>query len=439
MSSCELERVEVMGRVGSGELKLSAAAVMLELSYRQTKRLWRRYREVGRKGLKHGNAGQPSNRSKPQKLRRRVLHLIRKKYSGSEEERFGPTLAAEHLAEEDGIVMDHETLRRWMLAERLWSRQRKRKKHCQRRERKSHFGELVQLDGSFHDWLEERGPRGCLMDMVDDATSETQAGLGKEETIWAAAGVLRAWIGKYGVPRALYTDWKNVYKRKATPAEQLRGEVAVTQFGGMCQKLGIRNIAASSPQAKGRVERNHGVHQDRLIKKLRRKKIASYEAANEYLETQYLPEHNRRFARQAAKPEDYHGRKPTARELRQIFRLETERRISNDWVIRHEGRYLQLQPGQRRYGPTQSKALVCEWEDGAIEVYYRGERVAFIELKEPIRKTARPTPPAARVIVVSKVKHDHPWRQGYQNMWPRVQNRAIAAPPRVGIPTSASP
>ena len=152
-------------------------------------------------------------------------------------------------------MMDHETLRRWMLAEGLWSRQRKRKKHCQRRERKSHFGELVQLDGSFHDWLEERGPRGCLMDMVDDATSRTLARLGKEETIWAAVGVLRAWIEKYGVPRALYTDWKNVYKRKATPAEQLRGEVPVTQFGRMCQKLGIRIIAASSPQAKGRVER----------------------------------------------------------------------------------------------------------------------------------------------------------------------------------------
>jgi transposase-like protein len=438
MSSRELERVEVMGRVGSGELKLSDAAVMLELSYRQTKRLWRRYREVGRKGLKHGNAGRPSNRSKPMKLRRRALNLIKKKYSGSEAERFGPTLAAEHLAEEDGIGVDHETLRRWMLVERLWSRQRKRKKHCQRRERKLHFGELVQLDGSFHDWLEGRGPRGCLMNMVDDATSATQARLGKEETIWAAAGVLRAWIEKYGVPRALYTDWKNVYKRKATPREQLRGEVPATQFGCMCQRLGIRIIAASSPQAKGRVERNHGTHQDRLIKKLRRKKIDSYEAANQYLEKEYLPEHNQRFARPAARTEDYHGRKPTARELRQIFRLETERSISNDWVIRHEGRCLQLQPGQRRYGPTKSKALVCEWEDGAMAVYYRGERLAFTELQEPIRKTARPIPPAARAMVVRKAKPDHPWRQGYQNMKPRVPNQVIAAP-FVGIRTYASP
>jgi len=439
MSSRELERVEVMGRVGSGKLKLSDAAVMLELSYRQTKRLWRRYRQVGSQGLKHGNAGRPSNRTKPLKLRRRVLHLIRKKYSGSEEERFGPTLAAEHLAEEDGIVLDHETLRHWMLEEGLWSRQRKRKKHCQRRERKSHFGELVQLDGSFHDWLEGRGPRGCLMDMVDDATGKTQARMGKEETIWAAVGVLQAWIEKYGVPRALYSDWKNLYKRKATPAEQLRGKVPVTQFGRMGQKLGIRIIAASSPQAKGRVERSHGVHQDRLIKKLRRKKIASYEAANEYLEEQYLAEHNRRFVRVAAKPEDYHGRKPTARELREIFRLETEHRISNDWVIRHEGRYLQLQPaGQRRYGPTQSKALLCEREDGGMEVYYRGARIAFTEWKEPIRKTTRSLPPNPRAIVARKPKKDHPWHQGWQNMKPWSSNQGSAVP-LVGIRTYASP
>jgi hypothetical protein len=336
------------------------------------------------------------------------------------------------------MVIDHETLRRWMMAERLWSRQRKGKKHCQRRERKLHFGELVQLDGSFHDWLEGRGPRGCLMNMVDDARSETQARLGKEETIWAAAGVLRAWIEKYGVPRALYTDWKNVYKRKATSGEQLRGEVPVTQFGRMCQKLGIRIIAASSPQAKGRVERNHGTHQDRLIKKLRRKKIDSYEAANEYLKKEYLPEHNRRFARPAARTEDYHGRKPTGRELRQIFRLETERSISNDWVIRHEGRCLQLQPGQRRYGPTQSKALVCEWEDGAMTVYYRGERLAFAELLEATQKASRPLAPAVRAMVVKKPKKDHPWRQAYQNMKPRLANQTAVAP-LVGMHTYALP
>jgi len=438
MSRRELERVEVMGRVAKEELKLMDAASMLQLSYRQVKRLWRRYRKKGSQGLQHGNVGRVSNRSKPAKFRRRVLSLIQQKYSGSEEERFGPTLAAEHLAEEDGIAIDHETLRGWMLAEGLWSRQRKRKKHYARRERKAHFGELVQLDGSFHEWLEGRGPRGCLMNMVDDATSATQARLGKEETIWAAAGVLRVWIEKYGVPRALYTDWKNVYQRKATPAEQLRGEVPVTQFGRMCQKLGIRIMAASTPQAKGRVERNHGTHQDRLIKKLRRKKIDSYHAANEYLEKAYLPAHNRRFAGQPAQPEDYHGRKPTARELREIFRLETERGISNDWVIRHEGHNLQLQPGSRRYAPTRSKALVCEWEDGTMEVYYRGEAMAFTELKQQPQKASVSLPPRSRLRVVRKVKKDHPWRQSFQTMRTPIPHEQIGAP-LVGMRTYASP
>ena len=277
------------------------------------------------------------------------------------------------------------------------------------------------------------------MNMVDDATSQSEARMGKEETIWAAVGVLRSWIEKYGVPRALYTDWKNVYIRAASSAEQLRGEVPVTQFGRMCQKLGIRIIAASSPQAKGRVERNHGTHQDRLIKKMRRKAITSYAGANEYLEHEYLPAHNRRFARPAAKPEDYHGRKPTARELRQIFRLETERTISNDWVIRHEGRYLQLQPrNRRRYSPTKSKALVCEWEDGTIETYYRGERIKFMEIPEPVRKPAPPLVPTARVPVVRKAKKDHPWKQSYKSMKPWLPNRGKAAP-LVEIRTSASP
>src|SRR6266550_5404989 len=432
MSTRELERVEVMGRVAKEEVKLMDAAAMLQLSYRQVKRLWRRYGQKGSQGLQHGNVGRVSNRSKPTKFRRRVLSLIQQKYSGSEEERFGPTLAAEHLAEEDGIA------RGWMLQEGLWSRQRRRKKHCQRREREWHFGELVQLDGSFHDWLEGRGPRGCLMDMVDDATSRTEARLGKEETIWAAVAVLRAWIHKYGVPRALYTDWKNVYKRKATAAEQLRGEVPVTQFGRMCQKLGIRIIAASSPQAKGRVERNHGIHQDRLIKKLRRKGIGSYEAANQYLEKEYLLQHNRRFARPAAKPEDYHGRKWRGRELHQIFRLETERRIANDWVIQHKGHSLQLHPGQQSYGPTQRKALVCEWQDGTMKVYYRGERIGFTELKEPTRRVSLPVPPAPRVRVVRRPKKDHPWRQGWQNMKPWFPKPTIAVP-LIGIRTYASP
>ena len=167
MSRRELQRVGVMARVASKELTLVDAGKMLERSYRQVKRLWRRYREEGPEGLKHRSAGRESNRAKPKKFRERVLRLVRKKYSGEVGERFGPTLAAEHLESEDQLRVHAETLRRWMLAEGLWSGARKRRKHRQRREPKAHFGELVQLDGSFHRWFEQRGPEGCLMNLVD--------------------------------------------------------------------------------------------------------------------------------------------------------------------------------------------------------------------------------------------------------------------------------
>src|SRR5579863_10191888 len=305
MSQEELRRVEVLARVRSRQLRVIDASRLLPVSYRQAKRLWKRYREEGPACLKHRGAGRASNRGYKQEFRSRVLRLVREKYGGAVEERFGPTLAAEHLAWEDRLRVHAETLRRWMLAEGLWSRERKRRRHRRRRERKEHFGELVQMDGSFHPWLEERGPEGCLIDMADDATNQTLAQLGEEETIWAVADTLREWIEKYGVPMALYVDWKNLYKRPATPREQLRGEEPITQFGRMCAKLGIELIAASSPQAKGRIERIHGTHQDRLVKKLRRKGVTSHEAANVYLERDYLPEHNERFARRPARPEDY--------------------------------------------------------------------------------------------------------------------------------------
>ena len=206
-------RASVLAQVKSKGWTLVEASERMELSYRQTKRLWQRYEKKGAMSLVHGNAGRTSNRAQPKKLRTKVLGLIRQKYSGEVGERFGPTLAAEHLASEDSIELSATTVRRWMLAEGLWSRERQVRQHRQRRERREHFGELVQLDGSFHEWLEKRGPRGCLMNLVDDATSTTLCRMGEQETIWAAVGVLRAWMEKYGVPKALYTDWKNVYVR----------------------------------------------------------------------------------------------------------------------------------------------------------------------------------------------------------------------------------
>lgn len=446
MSQRELERVEVLGRVRSERLRLVDAAVLMGVSYRQAKRLWKRYGEEGARGLKHRSAGRRSNRAYAEAFRRQVLGRVREKYGGPVGERFGPTLAAEHLASEDGLRVEAETLRRWMRAEGLWSRERRRRRHRRRRERKEHFGELVQMDGSFHRWLEERGPQGCLMDLVDDATNTTLARLGEQETIWAAAGALRAWVERYGVPQALYVDWKNLYQRGATAPERLRGEEPKTQFGRMCQKLGIELRAASSPQAKGRVERVHGTHQDRLVKKLRRKGVASHAEVNAYLEAEYLREHNRRFARPAARAEDYHRRAPRGAELDKIFRLQSERTISDDWVVRYENRFFQLEPESRNYAPARGKVRVCEGAEGRVAIEYRGRAVPWREIAAPVRPSVpeagptieqvpAPTPRIAKRKWVPPA--DHPWRLATRRRLERREAGGSTRPP-LALP-SASP
>src|SRR2546427_1171066 len=381
-----------MGRVKAGSLRLQEAAELLGLSDRQAKRVWARYRAGGAKALQHGNCGRVSNRAYTAKYRAAVLTQVKARY-----EDFGPTLAAEHLASDDGLDVHAETLRRWLKEAGLWQRRRRRKPYRQRRAAKAHFGELVQLDGSFHEWLEERGPRGCLMHMVDDATTKAVGWFSEEETIWAAAGVLRRWIERYGVPQALYTDWKNVYVRPPNAAERMRGEPAVTQFGRMCAKLGIGIIAASSPQAKGRVERAHGTHQDRLVKKLRLAGIANYEQANAYLDEHYLAEHNRRYAHAAVASADYHRRRPTARQLDEVFWLEEERVVSEDWVVRYHNRLLQLERKSQHWAPARSRVRVRQNEAGEVAIHYRGQRMVFRELKASTAMSegrgAAPSPP----------------------------------------------
>jgi transposase len=429
MSARELTRVEVLARVKAGTLSVKSAAVVLHVGYRQAKRLVRRYRAQGATGLRHGSAGRRSNHARPGAERDRILTLIRAKYSGSVDVRFGPTLAAEHLLSEDGLTVHHDTLRRWMLAEGLWSRARKRSPHRERRARKAHFGELVQLDGSFHEWYETRGPRGCLMNLVDDATGRTLARLGAEETIWAAVDVLRRWIEAYGVPLALYTDWKNVYVRVPTAEEQATGATPLTQFGRMCASLGIQIIAASSPQAKGRVERNHGTHQDRLVKKLRRAGIADATAANAFLATTYLPEHNARFAHVPASAEDFHRRTPSRGALDRAFQLEATRVLSNDWVVRYDTRYLQV-ARQSQQAPARSTVLVREAVTGAIELRYRGRLMRWTEIPAPLRPAL---PPGTRAVAAAAIAHqrapvrpsaDHPWSRGFDERQQRALERA---------------
>ncbi len=436
MSQKELRRVEVLARVKRRDLKVVDAASLVEVSYRQAKRLWKRYREEGAAGLQHRSAGCRSNRAHDEKFRQKVLRRVREKYGGAVGQRFGPTLAAEHLESEDGLKVHAETLRRWMLAEGLWSRERKRRRHLRRRERKEHFGEMVQMDGSFHAWLEERGPRGCLIDLVDDATSTTWAQLGEQETIWAVADALRAWIERYGVPQSVYVDWKNLYKRVATVKEQLRGEEPVTQFGRMCAKLGIAVIAASSPQAKGRVERQHGTHQDR------------HEAANVYLETEYLVEHNRRFARAAAKAEDYHRRAPRAAELDRIFRLENERTISQDGVVRYQNRWFQLEGQGRPRASAQDRVLVCEGRHGSIAIEYRGRALRWLEIPAPrrpqeIQRKAAGKPASERKPPQVQRKwvppSNHPWREAARRGKQQRERKmaAMAARPSLAQPCAS--
>src|SRR5713101_3526759 len=400
MSKRELGRVEVLARVRSKQLRVVDAARLMRVSYWQAKRLWKRYREEGAAGLQHRSAARPSNRAYEQKFRQKVLRLVREKYGGQVGERFGPTLATEHL------------------------------------------GEMVQVDGSFHSWLEERGPEGCLIDMVDDATNTTWAQLGQQETSWAVADALRAWIERYGVPLALYVDWKNLYKRPATPKERLRGEEPITQFGRMCAKLGIEVIAANSPQAKGRVERIHGTHQDRLVKKLRRKEISSHQHANLYLEREYLAEHNRRFARTPARLEDYHRRAPRATEMDRIFRLESERTISADWVVRYDNRFFQLQPQSRHYAPGQGKVLVCEGRYGRIAIEYQGRALRWQEIPAPAKPSVRAVEPALERTTTASLPRakrkwvppaDHPWREAARRWAQQKASRQAATPPRPSL------
>ena len=415
MSTRELRRAGVLARVAAETLTLKSAAVLMEVSYRQAKRLYGRYRAEGAKGLKHRSAGRASNRAAPRCLRKRVLALIRKKYSGGVDERFGPTLAAEHLASEDGVTVDHETLRRWMVAAGLWSRARKRSPHRRRRERMAHFGELVQLDGSFHPWFEDRGPQSCLLTLVDDATGRSFGRFGAQETIWAAVAMLRTWIEQYGIPRALYPDWKNVYVRRPNQEERETGAEPLTQFGRMCATLGIKIIPASSPQAKGRIERNHGTHQDRLVKKLRRQGIADVETANAFLAAEYWADHNRRFAQEPASDEDFHVAVPRGQQWEKIFRLQETRTVSNDWVVRYDNRFLQLERQSHR-PPARSTVRVFEDVAGQLEIRYRDRVIRWTELAIPVGSKPAPAPsrpvqPAPASAQQRRPCADHPWRR----------------------------
>jgi transposase len=406
MSRRERSRLEQLSRVRDGVQSLKAAAEALGLSYRQAKRLWRRYRRDGDAGVRHGLRGKPPNRrASPE--RERVLELVRKQYAD-----FGPTLAAEKLAERDGVAVDHETLRRWLLAEGLWERRRKRKPYRQRRERRPRFGELVQMDGSPHDWFEGRGPRCVLMVMIDDATNRTYARFFPEETTEAAFLSFQGWARRHGLPEALYVDKDSIYRepREPTTAEALAGEAPLTQFGRAMKTLGVAVICANSPQAKGRVERRHGVFQDRLVKELRLEGIADLDGANAYLAKTFLPQMNQTWIETAADPSDAHRPAPPARELTEILCWEEERTVQNDWTVQWRRRVFQVAAAERTLNLAGKTIIVRELLDGTVRLVHRGQALRWKELAQRPRPETTPRKGNQLGQPANLPAKDHPWR-----------------------------
>lgn len=416
MSAKERRRLEVLARVRDGNLILMKAAEWMVLSYRQAKRVWRRYRQEGDRGLIHRSRGQASGRSKGESFRQAVLDLYDQRYKG-----FGPTLASEHLAD-DGYPLDHDTLRRWLIRAGRWERQRGRVRHRQRRERKAQAGELVQMDGSEHDWFEGRDPRAVLMVMIDDATNRTYARFFEAETTVAAMETFERYARRHGLPRALYVDLDSIYRvphGKPSVAEQLAGQIRpLTQFERAMRTLGVRIVPAYSPQAKGRVERRNGVFQDRLVKELRLAGIHTLSAANAYLERKFLLKLNRCFTVPAANPHDAHQPIPPGINLTEVLSLEESRTVARDWTVSWHNRCLQILKDNPSLPLPGRGIVVRQLRDGRLQLLHKGQKLRWREL---VCTQARLPAPAlkpkpkyithCRPRLPYKPALDHPWRK----------------------------
>jgi len=369
MGQKELLRAKFMEMVKQKQKTLKEASVALKISYRQTKRVYRAYKQNGDKGLIHGNQGKPSSRKKTDDFRQAVLDRYQECYND-----FGPTFAAEKLLE-DKLKIDHETLRRWLIEAMLWKIKRKRNVHRQRRNRKERFGELIQFDGSHHDWFEGRGPKCCLMNMVDDATGLTYSFMCEQETTEASMKLLWDWITIYGIPQALYCDRKNAFviDREPTIEEQIANIEPKSPFEKACNKLGVEVIVAYSPQAKGRVERNHGVYQDRLVKELRLNNISTIEEANKYLAEKYLKQINLKFKKEPLKPENAHVPLLKNQDLRDIFCFEEPRVVSNDFIVQYKNVCYQITKENKQLPRPKSKVIIRKWLDKSIHVIWNNK------------------------------------------------------------------
>lgn len=402
MSLGEVKRLKVVQEAIDRHITQRTAASMLGLSERQVRRLVRSVRGEGDKGIIHKARGRPSSRRVPDKVKDRALALYRKKYHG-----FGPTLATEKLSELDGISISDETLRGWLLGAGLWQKRRKGSAHRRWRARKKCFGEMVQVDGSHHDWLEGRGPELVLMGYIDDANNTTFGRFYDYEGTMPARDSFKGYVRKYGLPRSVYLDRHTTYKsnRKLTPEEELKGmREPKSQFERALDELGVEVIHAYSPQAKGRIERLFGVLQDRLVKEMRLRGIKRKDEANEFLK-EYLPKYNRKFRVSPAKDADVHVKLPGHFNLDRALCIKTERTVKNDNSVALNGKLYQIEERSSK------KVVIEERPDGSLHIMSGNESLKYREIterpkKEVVAKTNkrvynRPRTPSK----------DHPWRK----------------------------
>jgi hypothetical protein len=361
MSQRERDVLKVMQPVLDGKRTQAEAARLLTLSVRQVRRIQQKLEAGGDTALVHGLRGKPSNHGHEPAFRTKVLKAYKQRYHD-----FGPTFACEKLADA-GLEVGVETLRRWLLAEGLWERRRHRDPHRSRRPRRDCFGELVQMDASIHDWLEGRGETLVLITMIDDATSRVLARFYPAGTVQTHMDLLGRWVRKYGRPLALYTDRHSIFEphEKGQP---LADPDARTQFGRALSELDIELICAHSPQAKGRVERSFNTAQDRWVKELRLADARTYDQANAVLE-KLVPGHNTKFAQPARRPKDAHRCLGPSHRLESILSIQTERVVSNDYVVRLNNRFYQLLPpvyaGQRG-----GRVVIEERLDGTMAIRF---------------------------------------------------------------------
>ena len=403
MTAEETRRLYVIQQLLERKLRQRQAAALLGRSTRQIRRLAHRVRHDGARGVVHRLRGRRSNRRAPEAWRQRALALYQ-----AHDHDFGPTLAREKLAERHHLAFGRETLRRWLVAAGLWTGRRQRPRHHQWRERKACCGELVQVDGSHHAWLEGRGPRLVLMGYIDDATSEVFARFYDYEGTLPAFDSFARYSRRYGLPQAVYVDRHTTYRSpgKRTIADELAGRTRPqSQFERALSELGVRVIPAYSPQAKGRIERLFGTFQDRLVKELRLAGVTTREAANRCL-AGYLPGYNRRFRVPARQPLNLHRPCPPAVVLRRALTIRQPRTLRTDNTIQHAGQtYVVDAPWPGRRPPMIQTEVRL---DGQLYLVAgdRPLRYRAVTRAQPIR---RPPPPRGRQRV-RVPPPDHPWR-----------------------------